>query len=341
MIRCFVTGDNHFGKQETTFMEARQAIIDARMDSFKKMVQHANEEECDLFFITGDLFDKTTTKQIGGGDEQSGERLIREVIDAVGRFHGTVVIIPGNHDYYDKSSTVWSYFINQSSGYSNILILNRFEKVSLTVKGTNVVVYPAYCQSEWSEPNVNNLDWIKAETINTENTINIGLAHGSVEGTTKDAEGRYFPMGVEELEDIGVDVWFIGHCHVPFPNYLKEDSMTPNVKIYNAGTHQPTHRANDTDGYGFIVEIEKDGKKAEINARKWKSGTIAFRNIEVTTAAKSTDELRQTLQAEIEKKCEGLDRDKTVIHVEFKGAVKAEEYEQREDINRKHQKRIP
>lgn len=332
MIKCFVTGDNHFGMPyEGKLAEIRKDLIEARFISLKNMVDHANEENCDLFIITGDLFEKTDIEYIGGKDKKKGEADIKRIIDILKEFKNNVVLIPGNHDYDDGFSTVWKSFNRQSAAYDNIMVLNEFRKTSLgEINGNEVVVYPAYCQSEHSL--TNNLDWIKNEDIQIDNIINIGLAHGTIEGLSCDNEGKYFYMEKKELEDIPVDVWFIGHAHIAYPKNIKEDSYTKNEKIYNAGTHQQTDIGNNTEGYGFIVEIEKNGKNASINAKKWKSGIITFHEIEVNTVGDSDDAMKKELEKQLSVILKDHDPSKTVIRVVFKGAARTDEYEKRLQI---------
>ena len=62
-----------------------------------------------------------------------------------------------------------------------------------------------------------------------------------------------------ELEDIPVDVWLIGHTHVPFPRDLTE-VFTASDKIFNAGTHVQTRwrrRACVTRGSGSFSKLLK------------------------------------------------------------------------------------
>lgn len=332
MVKCFVTGDNHFGRPyEGKLSEIKDCLTDARYESLKNMVKHANEENCDLFIVTGDLFEKTDIEYIGGNNKSKGEAVVQRVIDILKDFKRTVLILPGNHDYENDSSTVWKSFTRQSTNYNHMIVLNEFRKISLgEINGNEVVIYPSYCQSEHSD--TNNLDWIKNEEIETDNIVNIGLAHGTIEGLSCDNEGVYFKMPKKELEEIPVDVWFIGHAHVPYPKNIYEDKLTKNEKIYNAGTHQQTDIGNSSEGYGFIVEIEKNGDNATISAKKWKSGIISFHDVTVKTIAESNHALRDALQAKIAEICETHDLSKCVVRFTFKGTAKPDEYENKDDI---------
>lgn len=58
MLKIFVTGDNHIGLKYASHEKA-QALAAKRMEAFPAMVDAANREGCELFVITGDLFENT------------------------------------------------------------------------------------------------------------------------------------------------------------------------------------------------------------------------------------------------------------------------------------------
>ena len=35
---------------------------------------------------------------------------IKALLDTLSRFNGTVIVLPGNHDYYNADVKVWMYF---------------------------------------------------------------------------------------------------------------------------------------------------------------------------------------------------------------------------------------
>lgn len=59
MLRIFLTGDNHIGLKYMGHGATGTVLAQKRMDAFQNMVQIANEEECGLFVIAGDLFENT------------------------------------------------------------------------------------------------------------------------------------------------------------------------------------------------------------------------------------------------------------------------------------------
>ena len=309
MLRVFVTGDNHIGLKYANH-EKSDVLISSRIHAFEKMVKIANDENCDLFVITGDLFDNVTGP---------ATRDIKSILDYLSGFNGTVAILPGNHDYYDDEVKVWRTFKDVLVSYDNVLLMTEYRPYTINVHDEDVILYPALCTSKHSEPWHNNLGWIKALEMD-KSAYHLGIAHGSVEGESLDDEGKYFPMKREELENISVDAWLIGHTHVPFPQRIIEN-YTSCGKIFNAGTHVQTDVACNTEGLSFIVEITED---KIVRAKKVVTSDLRFyrKNIEVTA-----EKMEQILIEEL-KEC----KDNSVVDLILTGSVTIDEYEERHQI---------
>lgn len=310
MIRIFVTGDNHIGLKYASHEQA-PVLAQSRMAAFDGMVRAANDECCTLFVITGDLFENTYGVP---------KRDMKILLDKLSLFKGTVVVLPGNHDYYDRDVKVWQYFMDVAASYDNIMLLTEYHPYSLTVGGEEVVLYPALCTSLHSVPGQNNLGWIKDVDIASDRKYHIGIAHGAIEGKTIDSEGQYFLMTHSELENIPVDVWLIGHTHVPFPNNLT-DVFGPCEKILNPGTHVQTDVSCNTEGLCFIVEIS-DAKK--VRAKKFVSGSLHFYRKNITLVAGEMESILNRELSDID--------DNSVVDIILTGAVTVEEYEKRSYI---------
>lgn len=311
MIRIFVTGDNHIGLKYASHEQAA-VLASRRMDAFAGMVEAANAEECSLFVITGDLFENTYSIP---------KKDVKKLLDMLSQFRGTVVVLPGNHDYYDKDVKVWQAFTELMPSYDNIMLLTEYHPYEISVNDEDVVLYPALCTSLHSAPGQNNLGWMKEIEMNNSEAYHIGIAHGAVEGETIDNEGQYFLMKRSELEAIPVDVWLIGHTHVPFPRNLTEAFAPYSDKIFNAGTHVQTDVSCNTEGLCFVIEIDKN---KSIKAKKFVSGNLRFyrKNISVS-AGEMEDNVRREL-ADIS--------EASVVDVILNGAVSAEEYEDKDKI---------
>lgn len=306
MLRIFLTSDNHIGLKYASHSEAA-VLRSKRITAFEGMVQKANEENCALFVIAGDLFENTYG--ISKGD-------IKSLLNILSRFSGTVVVLPGNHDYYDDGVKVWQHFKDIMKSYDNIMLITEYKPYKLNIDDRNVVLYPAHCTSLHSAPGENNLSWIKNEPIVANETFKIGIAHGAVEGETIDNEGAYFLMERSELESIPMDVWLIGHTHVTFPKNIKEDEYTAGEKIFNAGTHVQTDVSCNTEGQCFIIEIDDD---KTVRAKKYSSGNIHFYRKNITVYA---NELETKLNSELSEIPEN-----SVVDIILSGAVSTAEYE--------------
>lgn len=321
MIRIFVTGDNHFGKKYDRYPEIRDRLVDNRFVCFEKMVEKAEQEGCDIFAVTGDLFDNCSSIR-----KSDVERVVR----ILAGFAGRVLVLPGNHDYYTGEEKVWKDFDDALRACdNNIIRLDRFEPYPIEIAEETVVIYPAFCRSKHSREN--NLGWIKEMSVPKSGQINVGMAHGAIEGVTPDMQKEYFLMTEPELQAIPMDVWLVGHTHIPYPGGLSEDEEIGGYRIFNAGTHAQTDLHNNTRGYGFIISVDKQGDKAQVSAKKYQSGTIFFYDIAVRVSSAEGDSLEALLQ----EKLDPLEAE-SVVRLTVTGSVFSEEYSRRRELYKKY-----
>lgn len=321
MIKIFVTGDNHFGKKYDRYPEIRDRLVDNRFVCFEKMVEKAEQEGCDIFAVTGDLFDNCSSIR-----KSDVERVVR----ILAGFAGRVLVLPGNHDYYTGEEKVWKDFDDAlRTCDNNIIRLDRFEPYPIEIAEETVVIYPAFCRSKHSREN--NLGWIKKMSVLKSGQINVGMAHGAIEGVTPDMQKEYFLMTEPELQAIPMDVWLVGHTHIPYPGGLSEDEEIGGYRIFNAGTHAQTDLHNNTRGYGFIISVDKQGDKAQVSAKKYQSGTIFFYDIAVRVSSAEGDSLETLLQ----EKLDPLEAE-SVVRLTVTGSVLSEEYSRRQELYKKY-----
>ena len=321
MIKIFVTGDNHFGKKYDRYPEIRDRLVDNRFVCFEKMVEKAEQEGCDIFAVTGDLFDNCSS--IRKSD-------VEKVVRILAGFAGRVLVLPGNHDYYTGEEKVWKDFDDAlRTCDNNIIRLDRFEPYPIEIAEETVVIYPAFCRSKHSREN--NLGWIKKMSVLKSGQINVGMAHGAIEGVTPDMQKEYFLMTEPELQAIPMDVWLVGHTHIPYPGGLSEDEEIGGYRIFNAGTHAQTDLHNNTRGYGFIISVDKQGDKAQVSAKKYQSGTIFFYDIAVRVSSAEGDSLEALLQ----EKLDPLEAE-SVVRLTVAGSVFSEEYSRRRELYKKY-----
>ena len=310
MLKIFQTGDNHIGLKYAN-RENKSKFAKCRIEAFENMVKVANQEKCSLFVITGDLFENTSTIQ---------KSTIKEVLKIVSAFNGIVVVLPGNHDFYNGEAKVWKDFEEVMETYDNIMLLKEYQPYKIEFDKQEVVIYPAFCEKLHSNPGQNNIGWIKEENIIPDAAYRIGIVHGAIKGETIDKEGQYFLMDRAELEAIPMDVWLIGHTHVPIPCDLTEN-YTSCDKIFNAGCHVQTDVSCNCEGQCFIIEIDEN---KNIRAKKVYSGNVRFYRKNINLSPGNMENILQQELKDME--------NNSFVEIILSGAVSIEEYENRNAI---------
>jgi len=308
MIKIFHTADVHIGMKFSNYPEPVKGYLqEARTDVLDKMIELANREKCNLFVVAGDLFDKIT-----GIDKKTMNR----AINALNNFQGEcVLLMPGNHDYDNGMIDLWDNFMKTAS--DKIVFINQERTYSLEDYGLNVNVYPAPCHSKHSS--TNNLQWIKDEKID-ENYINIGIAHGALEGLSPDPDKTYYNMSVNELQSLPMDLWLLGHTHIIYPS----KSPINNERIFNPGTPEPDGLDCRHKGQAWLITVD-DGKKT--NAKLIQTGTYKFMDKVYTIDDKYGLE---AILEEIKKD----EPEKTIARISLKGRVDEDVYDYRQEIYR-------
>lgn len=308
MVRIFVTGDHHIGLKYGNHGAAGARLAEERIAALARAVGLAEREGCGLFVVTGDLFENVSV----------AKRDVKAVAEALSAFSGTVAVLPGNHDFYDKDVQVWRYWRDVTQGMGHLLLMTEDRPYPTACGEETVVLYPAVCREKHSAENA--LGWMGDAAFTDDGAVRLGIAHGALEGLTIDSEGVYFPMTVRELEAIPVDAWLIGHTHVPFPRDLTEE-FTACGRVFNAGTHVQRDVHNRTEGQCFVLEIADD---RAVRAKKVAPSELRFYRREVAvTAGTMEDTLRRAVAD-----C----GDFSVVELDVHGAVTAEEYEARHDV---------
>lgn len=298
MIKIFHTSDNHIGITYNKYDPERQKkLLSARFESLKRMVSLANEKNTDLFVVAGDLFNSLSVST----------KMVDETIDILKGFEGkAVLVLPGNHDYFTGSEVLWKHFLNHCGDL--IVLLYKHEVKDLSHIGLPVKIYPAACRDKHSKEN--KLGWIKNEIIDP-NTINIGIAHGAIIGLSPDLAGEYYSMGMDEMSDIGLDLWLLGHTHVPYP--LKDE--THGERIFNAGIHEPDAINYRHEGSAFYIEIDPDKR---VHAKRIPTGYYRFYELREQLSSQNT--LEEVIQRLIETYSE-----RSVIRLTLMGRISKEE----------------
>ncbi len=264
-LKILHTGDLHIGMRFNSYpKQVRSQLVEARFETLENLIELANGKEADLFVIAGDLFDRVNIS----------EKDKNKVLDILKGFSGSaLLILPGNHDYDNGGVDLWKFF--EQNLTNNLILLNEKRSFNLAEYGLDASIYPAYCDSKHSKKGVNNLDWIKNLDNKADSKWNIGVAHGSLKGLSPDLKSIYFNMGQSELEELNLDLWLLGHTHLPYPQ--TEKTSIRGEKIFNAGTPEADGMDCSHSGNAFLIELTE---KKEVEAEIIKSGTYNFADLD-------------------------------------------------------------
>lgn len=324
-MRAFLTSDQHIGRTFSSYgEETAEVLVKSRLESLRRAVTIAEDDDCDVFLVAGDLFDSVW---VTGQD-------VGEVVKILSSFDRPVLVLPGNHDFFTDKSALWKVFSKAAENAPQIHLLAKPEPYLFeTDRGEQVVVYPAPCTKKHSA--VNAIGWIGKATMPPDGTIRIGLAHGAIEGVTNDQEGCYFPMSRQELSSIPVDFWAIGHTHVPYPKDLPAERPVPSGRVFNAGTHEMLDPSNHTDGYGFEIEVDEEHV---VRARKVLTGQMIYAERSLQIHAESGE--TYALERELEIALRDLS-DRSVVLLTISGTVTGDEYARRQEVYTEVLQRFP
>lgn len=254
-IKIFHTADLHLGMRFAGYPDVQDELINARYETLENMVEVANQESCALFVIAGDLFDRTTLNV----------KDISMAARALNKFEGELVIVlPGNHDYYTHDSKLWNEFSKHAG--DRILILKNPDIYDLNKYHLKINIYAAPCSAKHSNENM--IKWVNSIKSSENDSIKIGLAHGSLEGVSPDFNKTYYPMTRKELESSGLDLWLLGHTHLPWP-----ENPDKNSRILIPGTPEPDGFDCKHEGSAFIIDMESS---SNMKVQKVSTGKYRF-----------------------------------------------------------------
>lgn len=257
-VRIIHTADNHIGLKFNNYSgsNAHSALIQERFDALKNVIDAGNSKDVHFLVVAGDLFDnlKISLKEV------------KAVVEILKKSTAEVIVLPGNHDYYDGSDNkLWKMFLEVSEN-TNIRLINQSEIYRTECDGETVYFYPAPCMSKHHEGHV--IGWVN-DVQKDPTEIHIGIAHGNVEGLGVDDADRYFNMSEADLRAAGVDFWLLGHIHVPFP----APTAIGNPLFFMPATHTPESIKRKIPGHAWFIEIIE---KKQLRFEQLTTGNLRF-----------------------------------------------------------------
>jgi len=263
-------------------------------NAFEKIIRTAREEQADLLFICGDLFEHNYVRK----------STINFINDGFSEIPGTeIFIVPGNHDPYSADS----YYRN-FSWCENVHILHRGCPFAV-LEEKGVCVYGAVSggfgedrrmieslkygrQGYAGRPGfINSPDF-----INRSGFINVLLAHATVDMNFNGSS--YYPVTSRELEMLGMDYIGLGHFH------NRIEAIGSAGDIYNPGRPEPLG-FDETGDHGFFLGeiIKTGGDESRVEVSFIKANSKFYKDVALDISGCRTDEqaaakIREILAAE-------------------------------------------
>lgn len=222
-MRFIHTADIHLGAAPDAGFPWSRKREEEIWETFRRLLDQAEEEQADLLLIAGDLFHR-----------QPLLRELKEVDYLFSRLtHTRVVLIAGNHDYIKKGS-----FYEGFHWGANVTFLDSADCSRAVFDELHTAVYGlSYHSREITEPLYDGL------TPGSGSCFKILLAHGG--------DAKHIPIDKKRLQASGFDYIALGHIHKP-------QSLIRNRMIY-AGALEPIDR-DDTGPHGYIRGICENGR---------------------------------------------------------------------------------
>lgn len=310
-----LTGDVHLGRKFSNYPdEVSHKLEEARYKALKKVVKEGNNRGCNLLVVAGDLFDKITTP----------EQDVIKAINILNKFSGdAVVVLPGNHDY--KQIDAWDTFRDNLTG--NMILLDKEEKYDLNNLDLEVSLFPAPCDNKESKEN--KLDWIKDCKKRETNKYELGIAHGALVGVSPDMTDSYFKMTKEELRELNMDIWLLGHTHIPYPE-VNEGNGVQNRSIFNSGTPEPDGLNYRHSGQAWYIELDEE---KQIEASKIITGNYLFQDI--AREINSEDDLNSLIKEIGNDNAAGK-----ILRLKLSGRINQEVYNKKNDYYREIEEKV-
>ncbi|MFW5998657.1 MAG: metallophosphoesterase family protein [Halanaerobiaceae bacterium] len=305
-LKILHTGDIHIGMKFNNYPDyIQKKLIQARYKALENIVSKANETKSNLIVIAGDLFDKINIPP----------KSIVKVINILNKFSGDcILVLPGNHDFDNGGIELWEIFKENLKG--NMVLLDETRKYDLNQFDLEVSIYPAPCDAKHSDEN--KLDWINKIDNRKDNKFEIGVAHGALSGISPDMSDEYFKMTESELQSLNMDLWLLGHTHLPFP----EPDFIENRKIFNCGTPEPDGLDCGHEGSAWFIEIEDNHR---IKAEKIKTGNYYFQDLYFQVQNRNDF---QQIKNELLNK----NPDKKVVRLNLEGRITENLYDRKEEF---------
>ena len=269
MLRLLHTADVHLGARHADLGGAASAQRERQFAAFAASVDLAIAEKVDLFLVAGDLFDSNVQPR------RSVERVAAELARlAAARIR--VVIIPGTHDVYDRSSVYRAYDLPAMAGTSataDMVTVLTPDRTWVHLPACDVVVVgPVFATKR--APHSPLQDVAAALEVAPASTWRIGMLHAAVAipGRTDHDE---VVITIDEIGDSGLDYLALGHWH------SAQVATVKGVTHAYAGAPEPVAVDQDRAGKVLLVTLDDSGGTRTIDVQERVVGRTTFQRMDI------------------------------------------------------------
>jgi DNA repair protein SbcD/Mre11 len=271
MLRLLHTADVHLGARHADLGDAAVAQRERQFAAFRATVDLALSERVDLFLVAGDLFDSNVQPR------RSVERVAAELARLVAA-RVRVVMIPGTHDVYDRSSVYRAYDLPAMAGSAagdGLVTLLTPERPWVHIDTLDAVIHgPVFATKRAPHSPLRNLAAIATPAA----TWRIGLLHASVAipGRTEHDE---VVITTDEIAASGLDYLALGHWH------SAQVAKAGSVTYAYAGAPEPVAVDQDRAGKALLVGLEQRGGAKTVTVEERTVGRTSFEHLDIDASA--------------------------------------------------------
>lgn len=263
-IRFYHTADLHLDSPFKGLYNLPQVIVEelrrSTFKAFERLVDEAISERPDFILIVGDVYD-------GENRSLTAQNRFVQQLKRLNNVNIPVVVSYGNHDHLSGN---WSRFDLPENVHE---FGPEVSEVTLTIRDEKVTIHGfSYGKRHIKE------SMIEQYRRKMDDTIHIGMLHGSIEGDEE--HNVYAPFSRQALLQKNYQYWALGHIH-------KRQILYDEPAIVYPGNTQGRHR-KESGEKGFY-EVILDRGNTQLNFKE--TSTIRFETLElnVPTIEKAND----------------------------------------------------
>ncbi|MEJ8475378.1 metallophosphoesterase family protein [Roseibium algae] len=261
MIKFIHSSDLHLGKPFGRYPEdVRVRLRQARSESLPRLASLAREHKASHILLAGDTFDQTTP----------APAVIRQALNMMREAdYVTWIVMPGNHDH-TNATELWRQVAQDAP--PNVVVLLEPEPYILTPQTTLLPAPPTE-----RHPGRDLTEWF--DSAATQDTLRIGLAHGSVTDFDNSEDGGSSIIAPDRAKRAGLSYLGLGDWH---------GQLQIGPETWYSGAPEADGFKHTQAPSALLVEIA--GKAAPAKVTSLPTGSINWQHVVLDLAGDLPDE---------------------------------------------------